>query len=154
MIVNSPIGTDAKAFAFTYHKEEMQAIIDRVPDNTKVAVISVVGAFRTGKSFLLSFFLRYLAYLEKNENEETAGKNWYDNIKSLGNDGFHWAGGKERNTTGIWIWSHPYLLKERNLAILLVDTQGMFDNETTMTLTSSIFGLSTLLSSYQIFNSK
>ena len=38
------------------------------------------------------------------------------------------------------------------MAVILVDTQGMFDNETTMALTASIFGLSTLLSSYQIYN--
>ena len=38
------------------------------------------------------------------------------------------------------------------MAILIVDSQGMFDNETTMSLTASIFGLSTLLSSYQIYN--
>ena len=48
--------------------------------------------------------------------------------------------------------SHPHILKKQNLAVLLVDTQGMFDNETTMSLTASIFGLSTLLSSYQIYN--
>ena len=38
------------------------------------------------------------------------------------------------------------------LAVLLMDTQGMFDNETTMTLTAQIFGLSTLVSSFQIYN--
>jgi len=34
----------------------------------------------------------------------------------------------------------------------LMDTQGMFDNETTMTLTAQIFGISTLISSLQIYN--
>jgi len=33
-----------------------------------------------------------------------------------------------------------------------VDTQGIFDNETTMAVTSCVFGLSTLISSYQIYN--
>ena len=36
-----------------------------------------------------------------------------------------------------------YILGEK-VAILLMDTQGMFDNETTMNLTAQIFGLSTL----------
>ena len=31
----------------------------------KVAIVSVVGAFRTGKSFLLDFMVRYLNYSEK-----------------------------------------------------------------------------------------
>lgn len=117
-----------------------------------MAVVSVVGAFRTGKSFLLSFFLRYLHSLKQGSKVSEDGKPWYQQLGNLGNDGFHWKAGSDRNTTGIWIWSHPHLLPDQNLAVLLVDSQGMFDNETTMSLTASIFGLSTLLSSYQIYN--
>ena len=68
--------------------------------------------------------------------------------------GFAWRGGQERQTTGIWIWSEPFLRKtsvsNENIAILLMDTQGMFDNETSMSLTAQIFGLSTFVSSYQV----
>lgn len=54
------------------------------------------------------------------------------------------------------MWSQPFIRKisgqSADVAVLLMDTQGMFDNETTMTLTAQIFGLSTLVSSYQIYN--
>lgn len=68
---------------------------------------------------------------------------------------FQWRGGKERQTTGIWMWSEPFIRSStaagaQKLAVLLMDTQGMFDNETTMTLTAQIFGLSTLVSSFQV----
>ena len=70
---------------------------------------------------------------------------------------FAWRGGVERQTTGIWMWSEPFFRSTsasggEKFAILLMDTQGMFDNETTMTLTAQIFGLSTLVSSFQIYN--
>ncbi len=68
---------------------------------------------------------------------------------------FQWRAGKERTTTGIWMWSEPFIRRVANgeeVAVLLMDTQGMFDNETSMNLTACIFGLSTLLSSYQIYN--
>ena len=61
-------------------------------------------------------------------------------------------------TTGIWLWSRPFILplpgspSGERVAVFLMDTQGMFDSETTQMLTTSIFGLSTLISSYQVYN--
>lgn len=67
---------------------------------------------------------------------------------------FAWRGGQERQTTGIWMWSEPFLRTPKGLseqvAVLLMDTQGMFDNETSMALTAQIFGLSTFVSSFQV----
>ncbi len=68
---------------------------------------------------------------------------------------FEWQGGEIRMTTGIWIWSKPFVrqaIDGTRVAVLLIDTQGMFDNETSMSLTACIFGLSTLLSSRLIYN--
>lgn len=62
---------------------------------------------------------------------------------------FEWRGGSERMTTGIWMWSEPFVLRTeggKDVAVLLVDTQGMFDNETSMGLTACIFAVSTLVS--------
>ena len=167
------IGTQDDSYAFTFHEEEMNAILSKVPPGWKVCVVSVVGAFRTGKSFLLSWFLRYLeehcvqrkakrsssttSELSDTSDNNNEDKKWFERVQTLNQHegSFDWRGGKERNTTGMWMWSDPYFLKRSSgdeVAILLVDTQGMFDHETTVGLTAAIFGLSTLLSSYQIYN--
>ena len=151
------IGTEEDAYAFTFHEESLNSILKKVPAGWKVSVVSVVGAFRTGKSFLLSWFLKYLHHLSGNSATSTIKTNtkWYNQTDTLGNSGFNWRGGHERNTTGIWMWSEPFFLQRpsgEQMAVVLVDTQGMFDHETTMALTASIFGLSTLLTSYQIYN--
>ena len=164
------IGTETNQYAFTFHEDALDLIMRQVPSGLKVSVVSVVGAFRTGKSFLLSWFLKYLNHHETlhaqkdditkdEEDRNRVNRHWYNELDSLGNDGFDWRGGAERNTTGIWMWSKPFILPrtgsdgtKEDVAVLLVDTQGMFDHETTMGLTAAIFGLSTLLSSYQIYN--
>ncbi|KAF4518534.1 hypothetical protein B566_EDAN004278 [Ephemera danica] len=66
-----------------------------------VAVISVAGAFRRGKSFLLNFFIRYL---------------------------------------------------RAKVAVVLLDTQGTFDQNASMKENTAIVAISALLSSVQIFN--
>ena len=177
------IGNEDDSYAFHYDEAAVSTILQQIPENCPVAVLSVVGAFRTGKSFLLSWFLRYLHHLATTttttataatSTSTTTAKAWYEDYQTLGNNGFEWKAGSERNTTGIWMWSRPFLIRQNNsdsnssdtssssnsnhanrinqLALLLVDTQGMFDHETTMSLTASIFGFSTLLSSYQIYN--
>mmetsp|Transcript_18770 Transcript_18770/g.31625 ORF Transcript_18770/g.31625 Transcript_18770/m.31625 type:complete len:435 (+) Transcript_18770:105-1409(+) len=164
---------DSETDYFRLREENLASIVGKIPDGCKVSIVSVVGAFRTGKSFLLNFFLRYLRCKtvdetsswmvaegdELSEGNHNANDGWnvIDPELSKKEMSFAWRGGQERQTTGIWMWSEPFIRQTKetggeDLAVLLMDTQGMFDNETTMTLTAQIFGLSTLVSSFQIYN--
>ncbi|CEF69874.1 Atlastin [Strongyloides ratti] len=116
----------------------------------KVAIVSVAGAYRKGKSFLLNFFLRYLKSL--NTVDLQAGR-WMETEDSL--KGFSWRGGSERDTSGILFWSQPFLLKDKNgeeIVIILMDTQGAFDTQSTVKDNATIFALSTMIAATQIFN--
>ncbi|KAL3665565.1 hypothetical protein V7S43_009599 [Phytophthora oleae] len=165
---------------FTLDEEALRKIFHQVPEDMKVAIFSVVGAFRTGKSFVLDLFLRYLRHASHGrmlkpdgaQDESTeVWKAWVmegvtgsgegklegnSNVEQThGEKGFSWRAGRKRNTTGIWMWETPFIRKSQSgedIAVFLIDTQGMFDSETSQMLTASIFGLSTLLSSYQIYN--
>lgn len=113
--------------------------------NKPVVVISVVGPFRKGKSFLLNFFIRYFA--------SQCRSNWLNSCDgSL--DGFSWRAGCERETTGILLWSEVFVVStnQGEVAVVLMDTQGTFDRESTMEESATIFALSTMLSSVQIYN--
>ncbi|VDP14366.1 unnamed protein product [Onchocerca flexuosa] len=114
-----------------------------------VCVISVAGAFRKGKSFLLNFFLRYLNASE----EERRSGDWIYVGDRL--DGFSWRGGSERETSGILVWSRPFIMRSsdgEDTAIILMDTQGAFDSQSTVKDCATIFALSTMISSLQIYN--
>ena len=69
--------------------------------------------------------------------------------------GFSWKSGTDRDTTGLVLWSDVFLydaLNGEKLAIYIMDTQGLFDHQTTTADNSRIFSLSTLISSVQILN--
>ena len=51
--------------AFTLHEPKVKFVLDQIPQDSKVCILSVVGAFRTGKSFLLDMFLRYLRHYDE-----------------------------------------------------------------------------------------
>jgi atlastin len=167
-LVGSPLqiiqtGDAEVNYKFTLVEENLRSVLEKVPPGMHVSVVSVVGAFRTGKSFLLSLLLRFL------RSEAGEGVDWVraggdsilDGNANLGevdeqhSHSFEWRGGEKRMTTGIWMWSEPFVREienDRKVAVLLVDTQGMFDNETSMALTACIFGLTTLISSHLVYN--
>jgi atlastin len=69
--------------------------------------------------------------------------------------GFSWKPGVTRNTTGIVFWSDVFLYDSDDgdkYAILLIDTQGLFDHDTPPAMNAKIFSFTTLISSLQIFN--
>ena len=60
-------------------------------------IISVAGAFRKGKSFLLNFFLEYLYNLHKSQQSDSSLE-WLTDDCQL--HGFHWRAGVKRDTVG------------------------------------------------------
>lgn len=52
-------GLEREEMSFKLHKKNLQHVMDQVV-GLPVAIVSVAGAFRSGKSFLLSCFLRIL----------------------------------------------------------------------------------------------
>eukprot|EP00928_Gymnodinium_smaydae_P081572 TRINITY_DN65066_c0_g1_i1.p1 TRINITY_DN65066_c0_g1~~TRINITY_DN65066_c0_g1_i1.p1 ORF type:complete len:608 (-),score=183.05 TRINITY_DN65066_c0_g1_i1:81-1904(-) len=145
----------------------------------QVAVVSVMGAFRTGKSFLLDLFLRFLRYEEQQRLEgkevdhgEAAERGegsledyelpaWITSsgecIEGVSDDhagGFRFKGGMDACTEGIWVWSEPFIrrVNGKEVALLLMDTQGAWDSNMTKEQSATIFGLTAVLSSKQIYN--
>ncbi|XP_042637476.1 atlastin-2 [Orycteropus afer afer] len=111
-----------------------------------IVVVSVAGAFRKGKSFLLDFMLRYM--YNKDSRSWIGGHN-----EPL--TGFTWRGGCERETTGIQVWSEVFVIDRPDgtkVAVLLMDTQGAFDSQSTIKDCATVFALSTMTSSVQVYN--
>uniref|UniRef100_A0A5F8HJS9 Atlastin GTPase 2 n=1 Tax=Monodelphis domestica TaxID=13616 RepID=A0A5F8HJS9_MONDO len=111
-----------------------------------IVVVSVAGAFRKGKSFLLDFMLRYM--YNKNSSSWIGGNN-----EPL--TGFTWRGGCERETTGIQVWNDVFVIDRPDgtkVAVLLMDTQGAFDSQSTIKDCATVFALSTMTSSVQVYN--
>lgn len=69
--------------------------------------------------------------------------------------GFRSRGGHQPETTGIWIWSevftHDFVNGEK-IAIILLDTQGIFDNRSSTKDNTVIFAISMMLASIQCYN--
>ncbi|XP_063803626.1 atlastin-1 isoform X2 [Pseudophryne corroboree] len=112
----------------------------------EVVAVSVAGAFRKGKSFLMDFMLRYMY--------KTEPVDWLGDYNAP-LSGFSWRGGSERETTGIQIWSEIFLVDKPDgttVAVLLMDTQGTFDSQSTLRDSATVFALSTMISSIQVYN--
>ncbi|XP_037288779.2 atlastin-1 [Rhipicephalus microplus] len=128
------------------HEELQRILLDERVKDKPVVVISIAGACRQGKSFLMNFFLRYMYRKEK--------ENW---IGHPGEPlrGFGWKHSRERQTSGIHLWNEVFLVPTsdgQEVAVLFMDTQGLFDSKSTLPESTTIFALSVMMSSVQIYN--
>uniref|UniRef100_T1JZM6 GB1/RHD3-type G domain-containing protein n=1 Tax=Tetranychus urticae TaxID=32264 RepID=T1JZM6_TETUR len=129
---------DAKAFAKIATSDEIKDL--------PIAVVSIIGDNRKGKSFLLNYFLRYL---QRYDQEDWLG----DPNEPL--QGFPWKQGTEKVTVGMVLWPEPLVITKKDgtkIAVLLMDTQGLFDHQSKDENYMDIFVISSLLSSVQVYN--
>jgi len=103
---------------------------------------------------MLDLFLRYLTEPEENLEKDPEAIFHGPNLKHEQDSQFYFRAGAERTTVGIWIYSTPFVrtIKGTKVAVLLMDTQGLFDPHAPPEVNNAVFGLSVLLSSYQILN--
>jgi actin-like ATPase involved in cell morphogenesis len=138
---------------FILEKAPFRQILSEV-GKRPIYLLSIAGASRQGKSFLMNVILHYLEELEK--GAAGGGVDAWDSIASLHSlDGFHIENRNVRDTIGFWMWSKPFVFKQSNgqeIAILLMDTQGVFDKFSTKREWAMIVGLSLLTSSCLIYN--
>ena len=118
---------------FRFHRDAFKRVLEKNNAlNHPIVVISVAGPFRTGKSFLLNLFVRYL-----DADKKVPWFEGQDNNGLLQLTGFQFKKGRTRETTGIYVCDKVFLVpndhKSGKVAVVLMDTQGMFDPESSDT---------------------
>ena len=103
--------------------------------NENIGIISLVGKYRTGKSFLLN---RVILNIENNS-------------------GFEVGPTFKPCTKGIWLWSEPLMIQNNHsktpFPCYLIDTEGLGAYDEEVNHDTKIFLIAVLMSSLFIFNS-
>ena len=105
----------------------------------RIIVISIAGALRQGKSFLMDLFAKFLdeKKMPRKRNAE--------------HQRFYWNSGIDRVTEGIWVCPQVFS-GPAGVGIVLMDTQGTFEPGASRWHNNVLLGLATALSSTMIFN--
>ena len=71
-------------------------------------------------------------------------------------NGFQFQSGSKGVTYGISMWSEVFMINRngKQMYVVLLDSQGLYDNGKENDMDKCIFGMTTFLSSFQIFNFK
>lgn len=132
---------------FTFDFNAFQNIVEK---NAKckdmpVGVIIINGPLRTGKSFFSNFIIRYLK-----SNSVSNSNTILKDDEDILTDYFISRRGPNIQTLGVWALDEIFVYN--GMAIVLMDTQGIFDSELNQSMTIALISLSTIVSSYQIYN--
>ena len=98
--------------------------------NQKIAVLSITGPYRSGKSFLANLIMNKMA-------------------------GFKVGSTINACTKGLWVWGRPIPLENgRSLVVIDCEGLGSVEKDRTGNIDMKLFTLSVLLSSTIIYNTK
>ena len=95
-----------------FHLDELEQLLAGYKDY-KIAIVSIAGAFRTGKSFLINWLIKHIK-----ENDE-----WLNNQPL---EGFEFARQREPLTDGIDVWGEVFEFENDihgPVALIVLDTQ-------------------------------
>jgi len=145
----------------------------------EVAIVSIMGTFRQGKSFLLNLLGHYFEWLEEKQQSDSWQPRERDdqyrvvppNKGGSSAPDAEWFPEEIREhfpvegtsdsktcTLGIWLLSQPYLLRkpgsQERVAVLLMDSQGAFDGELETQQSRAILGITAVLASTVLYNVK
>lgn len=132
-----------------FHSEVYNNIINQVSDNLPIVVLSIIGPYRTGKSFLLNLITNFL--IKKS--------NTFSNFQNIFRDYnipqyFRSCYGNNPVTDEVYMFQKPIILNFRGkkTAFFILDTPGLFDTRTSQKSTVKLFGIISLISSWTIYN--
>lgn len=137
---------------YELNTNELNKVLESI-GNRPFSVISMNGVKKTGKSFLLNYIIRFLTEFSCDFGKEPS-KKFLDTCDHVPK-GFKTGRGVDSTTIGILMWPKPFIVKDNNgqeVAILLLDTQGCFDNNADQKESALIFSVSAQLSDLLIFN--
>ncbi|XP_064957913.1 uncharacterized protein LOC135608799 [Musa acuminata AAA Group] len=98
---------------------------------TPIAVVAVIGPYRSGKSFLLNQLLSLSC-----------------------DEGFEVGHMRDAKTKGLWVWGTPVelVINGSKVSVLYIDTEGFENVGNSNVYDDRVFALATLISSVLIYN--
>jgi len=108
-------------------REDAINILEKI--QIPIAIVGVVGPFHSGKSYLANQLLNRT-------------------------QGFQIGPTVDPETRGLWIWGEPVIqtIDGEEVAVLFIDSEGLFSSNMTESYDAKIFAISSLLSSLLIYN--
>ena len=128
------ITLDPDTNKFVIHDEAVAVLNDL---KCPVAVVTVAGMYRTGKSYLLNLL-----------------KSPPGSTPEPAQEGFSVGHSVNAHTKGIWLWGEPVRIDDQDVAVIFLDTEGLGSVGASQTHDSRIFALALLIGSYFIYNSR
>jgi hypothetical protein len=135
------VSIDGSSGQLLVNEPNLRLVLGSLRDDLPLCVISIAGALRTGKSFVLAILLNEL--LSRQER------------RRAGSATFASRWGSRPVTQGIWVCGLVQSALPdggRPCAVMLMDSQGVFDSAISQQTTVGIFALSLLLSSCFVYN--